>query len=79
MHVVLARPGEKPGRAIGATNRSGKRTQNRVKAFRVGARCLSRILGAAQFCSRDHLHGLRDLARGFHARDPVFKNFEVGH
>src|SRR5690606_2418578 len=45
----------------------------------VGAGVLGLLLRTLQLGRCDHLHGLRDLLRGFHASDPIAHFLEAGH
>ena len=50
---------------------SVKATQKITKAMQ--------MVAAAKLRRRDHLHRLRDLLRGFHARDPIAHILDAGH
>ena len=79
MHLVLARPGQKPRRVLGVPHRGRELFHHRVEAFGVRPRHFRGLLSAAKLRRGDHLHGLRDLAGLFDRRDPVFQVLEIRH
>src|SRR5690606_30050446 len=57
----------------------GQVGDDRGHLLRIGPGALGLVLGALQLGRGDHLHGLRDLLRGFHASDPIAHFLEAGH
>ena len=78
MRLIRSRTGQKTRRAF-ATGRGCQTSHHSIETFGIRTRHFSCFLGAAQFSSRDHLHGFRDLAGRFDRRDPIFKDFKVSH
>jgi hypothetical protein len=76
--LVLTGAGQQPGR-IGARDAGGQIGDDRGHLARIGPGALGLVLGAFQLGRGDHLHGLRDLLRGFHASDPIAHFLEAGH
>ena len=60
---------EVAGRLVVEIDAAGERLEHAGDHFGVGASRERALLGAAQLGRRDHLHGLGDLPRVFHAAD----------
>ena len=79
LHLIAARSGQQFRRAVAFANRRRELCHHGVEPFGIGTRVLGSFLGAAQFCCRDHLHRLGDLAGRLDRLDPVFKVLEIWH
>ena len=66
MRLVLARAGKELRGVVASFHRGGEISEHCRHALRIRASGDRRLLSAAQFRRRHHLHRLGDLARGFH-------------
>ncbi len=79
MGVLLAGADEKRRGAFLRAEPGVQIGKNGVHPLGIGARGDRRLLGAPQFCRRNHLHGLGDLPRRLHGGDAVAEVFQTCH